>query len=249
MPNGILQGNWGDVLNDVRGGSLDQLQQAVERLVIGLTTPLSCSQQIQINWTGAAGPAVQVTASANATPQAIGVQINQGGPNAILGVGQQSIGILANALANRDLYQPQTNSIISQFMAVMTKLPFGKTVTGFLTTGSSTGRPSNDTGSMTAGPGETMPNATVSAYKKVVTNNFEFEGLLTSSLAAATNGLTGASTATLQTWVVDSANEGNLKNGEIVTVTNRDTTFSLASGKYVQAKYVNSEIRISWAAC
>ena len=88
MPNGLLQGNWGDVLNDVRGGSLDQLQKAVERLVIGLTTPLSCSEQIQINWTGATGPAIQVTASSDATPQAIGAQIGQNGPTAILGVGQ-----------------------------------------------------------------------------------------------------------------------------------------------------------------
>ena len=250
MPNGLLQGNFGDILNTCRSGAtLDQLAQAIERIVVLLSNPLTCNQQIQIVWNGAAGPAIDVTAASNATPQAIGIQIGQSGPQTILGIGNTSQNIVANCLNNRDISQTQNADTIARFTAAATKRPFSKTATGLAATGIATGKLSSDVGSMTAGPGELMPNAQVSGYQKVCTNNFIGEGVLTSNLAAATNGLTGAATASLQTWVVDPANAGQLKNGPVITITNRDTSFSLASGKYLQFKYMNGENRPDWAAC
>jgi len=245
MPNGILQGSFGDILNKVRmGGTTQDALEAIERIVLLLSNPLVLNQQLQITWNGAAGPAILITAANNATPQAVGIQIGQGGQIAILGVGQQSIGIHANALNNRDVFQAQTNSVIAQLTAAAPgSKPFSNVATGFNTTGIATGRLSSDVGTMTAGPGETMPNATISGYKKVSQNNFIAEGFLTTPLAAASSFTTGATTATLQTAIVDPAGSGNLVNGATLTLTNRNTQLSAEPGSFVQAMWSNGEWR------
>jgi hypothetical protein len=250
MPNGILQGSWGDVLNDCRSGANPaQLAQALERLVIALTNPLNVTQQIQIVSNGATGPVIQVTVGTNTPPQAIGAQVGQGGPRVVLGVGNASEGLTANCLNNRDIYQTQNSDTISRFTAAATNRPVSKTTTGLLSTGIATGKPSSDKGSMTAGPGELMPNAQVSGLQKVWQGNFAIEGVLLGNLPAATHALTGPATAQLQTWVKDPAGSGNLVNGPIETITNRDTGNSASSGAYLTAFWMNSEWRPTWESC
>ncbi len=251
MANGLLQGDYGNLLNDVRNGTLAELQQAFVQLVMALTTPPVWTEQVQPQWQGAAGPAIWITAAANATPEAIGVQVGQGGPQAILGVGNASEGLTANCLNNRDVYQTQNADTIARFSAAANNKPYSKTATGYGTTGIATGKLSSDKGTMTAGPGELMPNAQVSGLQKVFTNNFVAIGTLVGSLTAATHWLTGATTAQLQTGIKDPAGSGNLvtTNAPILTLTNRDSTLSGPAGSLCIALSINSEWNPIWVSC
>jgi hypothetical protein len=248
MPNGLLQGDWGDVLNSLQFAKTPEAL-AIQRLVTALTNPLNCTQQIQIVSNSATGPVIDMTVGSNTPPQAIGLQVGQGGPRVVLGVANASQGIVANALNNRDIYQPSNADTISRFTAAATNRPVSKTATGLMTTGIATGKPSSDKGTMTAGPGELMPNAQVSGLQKVWQGNFAIEGVLLGNLAAATHALTAPATAQLQTWVKDPAGSGNLVNGPIETITNRDTGNSASSGAYLTAFWMNSEWRPTWESC
>ncbi len=250
MANGLLQGDWGDVLADVKvSATTEMLSKALERLVIALTNPLNISQQIQITWKGAAGAAISITAADNATPQAIGIQIGQGGPTAIMGIGNASQGLTANCLNNRDIHQTQDSDTIARFSAAASNRPYSKLATGLATTGIATGKPSSDRGTMTAGPGETMPNATVRGFKRVAMGNLIVEGVLTTALTAATHFATGATTATAQGYKVDPLGTGNLVVETTHTLTNRDTTLAAPIGSQVIALWCNGELRPIWCSC
>jgi hypothetical protein len=250
VPNGLLQGDWGDVLNDVRtGASVATVAQALERLVVALTNPLNITQQIQVVSTGATGPVILLTVGTGTPPQAIGLQVGQGGPQVILGVGNTSFGLTANCLNNRDVCQTSNTDTVNRFTAAATKKAYSKTATGLNEKGIATGKPSSDVGTMTAGPGELMPNAQVSGLQKVWQGNFLVEGTLLGPLSAATHFLNGATTAQLQTAVKDPAGSGNLINGPIVTVTNRDSTLSAVAGSLCGAFWCNTEWRPFWISC
>jgi hypothetical protein len=75
------------------------------------------------------------------------------------------------------------------------------------------------------------------------TGNLVLEGYLTTSLPAP--GLAGQST----TGTLGVMTAPTFTQQYTVTVTNRDTTLSLVSGKYVQVVRINGEFRPQWAAC
>ena len=72
-------------------------------------------------------------------------------------------------------------------------------------------------------------------------------GYLDGALSAASSAGATAATATLSVWAV---RDGTWQDtGRNVTVTNRDTTLSLAAGKYVTAKVIGGEWTIDWVSC
>lgn len=248
MANGLLQNAFGDVLSKIQAGTVEtaDLAEALERLIVMLTSPLQLPEQLQITWSGG-GAAIQINADSAANPVALSFQ--QNGNTVTVGLGMQSFGLIASALVNRDLCQPSSTLATQALTAVAAKQPNPGTCLGYGNGAYGSGKPSLDQGTMTAGPGETMPNATVSAYQKVANGNIVVEGLLTTPLAAPSDGKAGATTAKLQSWIQDPAGTGNLVDGDVVTITNRDTGLSMAAGKYIKASYTNGEFRPDWAAC
>lgn len=73
------------------------------------------------------------------------------------------------------------------------------------------------------------------------------EGYLCEDLDAATDTLTGPTTASATMLVKGS--DGNLTHGPHVTITNRDTTLTLEAWTYIIWETINGEKRIIWAAC
>lgn len=73
------------------------------------------------------------------------------------------------------------------------------------------------------------------------------EGYLCEDLGAATDTLTGPTTAEATKLVKNEF--GDLTHGSHVTITNRDTTLTLEAWTYIIWERINGENRIVWAAC
>lgn len=257
MANGIFQGSFGDLLNKVRARneSFDDVWEAIERIVIAGLSPVDLQEPLKITWSGR-GQAIDIAVDAAADPVAL--TLTQNGQSAQLGIGGWSIGLIANFLLNRDIFQLSTSQAIQLLQRAASNQQFPGTCLGSSPGAFGSGKLALDQGTISAAPGETMPNATISGYTKVVNGNLWTEGLLTTNLAAPSNGQTGATTATLQTWVPDPSNPANtvtgtpqqMKNGPTITIVNRDTSFSLTAGKYLQAQLVGQgEWRPIWGGC
>ena len=85
--------------------------------------------------------------------------------------------------------------------------------------------------------------------------SIEYEGQMTSDLAAPTNGWTSATQANFQPYTVDPTSSATPPamivdpNIAPFAVINRDKTLSVPSGTYCRVRLINGEWRIVWAAC
>jgi hypothetical protein len=83
----------------------------------------------------------------------------------------------------------------------------------------------------------------------------EFEGQMAATLAAPSNGWTGATSANFQPYCVDPTSVTTPPvmisdpNLAAFSVVNRDPSLSVASGTYCRVKLINGEWKISWAGC
>lgn len=222
----------------------------LERIVTALTRgPINLYEPWVINWYGKGQPAIIINVDADAKAQGVQV-IRKNGEQATLGVGLEGSGIVANYLHQREPFR--VNGDTAALKGRRARTNEDDPGTGFGETGFGTGKLEDDQGSDSARPGELYENDFNNQYLRQNTGVFMAEGVLTTDLAVATNGKTGATTATMTMWVRDESSETSpiaLEDGEDITVVNRDTSFSLATGKYLQVLKLNGEWRPYWGAC
>lgn len=242
---------FGKSASDGKGGlNAEAFDVLIERMISTLATrPIRLATPMTILST-CKGPAIIVKCDDDAMAQGMQV-IRKNGEQATLGVGLDCTGVTANALVLRDLYHvPEPISEQKIGRAYSGAEDPG---TGYGYEGYGSGKEADETGQNIAAPGEIYAYPFIRLYLRHCTNNFVAEGLLLTTLAAASDGQTGATTATMQTWVKDPDNPGDLMDtpGDegIITVTNRDTTLSGIAGQYIQVKQINDEWRPVWQGC
>lgn len=76
-----------------------------------------------------------------------------------------------------------------------------------------------------------------------------YDAVLSSSMTAASNSKTGATTATANLLVPDPGNPGNLTLGSAITVTNRSVDSTGDNGDYIIVVRIGDEWRVIWIDC
>lgn len=250
MSGGIAQNKYGDMLSQSEQSESADQSVMLERIVTALTRgPINLYEPWVINWYGKGQPAIIINVDADAKAQGVQV-IRKNGEQATLGVGLEGSGIVANYLHQREPFR--VNGDTAALKGRRARTNEADPGTGFGETGFGTGKPADDQGSDSARPGELYENDFNNQYLRQNTGVFMAEGVLTTDLAAASDGKTGATTAMMTMWVRDESSETDpieLIDGDEITVVNRDTTLSLPSGRYLQVLKIQGEWRPYWAAC
>ena len=202
-PQGLLQNAFGDVLDRQMSGkpSPDDADVLMERVAVALTRkPIVLKSPMVIQWFGSTGPAIIIKVDDDAKAQGLQV-VKRNGEQATIGIGLESSGLSANNLHQRDVYHPPGDVAAQKGRIVRTNEDDPETAYGF--TGFGSGKVADDTGTDSARPGELYENDFNNQYLRQNTGVFMAEGVLTTDLAVATNGQTGATTATMTMWVRD----------------------------------------------
>jgi len=251
---GLFQNATGDILDRPVGGKEGTLSPAdmdimLERLVATLTQkPIKLYTPMIIE-SYCNSPAIIIKCDTDAKAQGLQV-VRKNGEQATLGVGLESTGITSSYLHQREAYRPPGD--VAAQKSRRNRTNEDDPGTGYGRTGFGSGKVDDDIGNDSARPGELYETDFNAQYLRQNTGVFMAEGVLTTDLAVATNGKTGATTATMTMWVRDETSVTDpiaLEDGESITVVNRDTTFSLASGKYIQVLKISNEWRPYWGAC
>lgn len=252
---GLFQNSAGSMFgksaSDGKGGlNAEAFDVLMERVITTLATkPIRLATPMVILST-CKGPAIIVKCEDGAKPQGMQV-VRRNGEQATLGVGMESTGLIANGFALRDIYHAPEPIVEQKIGRAYSGQDDPGTCYGY--EGYGTGKEADDGGQNIAAPGEIYAAPFITMYLRHVTQNFEIEGVLLTTLDAASDPLTGATTATIQTWIKDPDNPGDLKadtsDEGIKTITNRDTTMSGIAGQYVRASKINDEWRPVWQGC
>lgn len=249
---GLFQHTFGDVLDRSVSGnaSNDEIDLLLERIAVALQRrPIKLFAPMVIESHCGRDAAIVIRVADGAKAQGVRV-VKQNGEQLTLGPGLESAGICASYLHQREPYRISNDVAAQKGRRVRTLEDDPGTGYGYAGFGS--GKPEDDAGNDSARPGELYENDFNNQYLRQNTGVFMAEGVLTTDLAAATNGKTGATTATMTVWVRDETSTADpiaLKDGDSITVVNRDTTLSATAGRYFQVLKLNSEWRPFWVAC
>lgn len=252
---GLFQNATGDILDRPVGGNEGSVSPAdldimLDRIVAALTQrPIKLRTPMVIEWYGSQGPAIIIKADTNAKAQGLQV-VRKNGEHTTLGVGLETVGVVASYLQQREAYRPPGD--VAAQKSRRNRTNEDDPGTGYGRTGFGTGKADDDIGNDSARPGELYETDFNAQYLRQNTGVFMAEGVLTTDLDAASDGKTGATTATMTMWVRDEASTTDpiaLKDGDSITVVNRDETLSVTAPRYMKVIKIQNEWRPYWVAC